>query len=473
MRWQRAAQTVIVLLVIGFVVVLVMTLRRERVAPAQDPPPKRLDPSNTLENPEGGSYRVTDPSGKGLWDLEFGANVGLPDGRTQLSRGVTVTINKGDRRFQVKADEAEITKTGDVPEHVLFKGNVRFTGGGGLAVTTPEATYTDADGMVTIPGALEFTKGRMRGSGVGATYDQNREVLWILDQAKIAVDPSPDGLGGLDGSATKIGLARADHYLVLEGAARIEREGRVTEANQITIRLSEDDERVQMLELRDQSRIAGGQGGPQAMSATDIDLTYADDGRTLQFARLVENAVVQLPGEGGAGRRIAGNAIDIALGPDGSSVTNLTANERVQVDLPADGQSPAKRIKAASLMAVGAPGAGLQTATFAGGGAYVETRAAGRARPGRRRSQSPGDLAEAADRDEARTRRARESRLPRQRDVPRRAGLQGRGGAGYLPRCGRSSRAHAGRRRTGPLGSRDRRPALGPGPDHRVRAVIP
>ncbi|MEX1127510.1 MAG: hypothetical protein WEB50_02970, partial [Vicinamibacterales bacterium] len=378
MRWQRAAQTVIVLLVIGFVVVLVMTLRRERVAPAQDPPPKRLDPSNTLENPEGGSYRVTDPSGKGLWDLEFGANVGLPDGRTQLSRGVTVTINKGDRRFQVKADEAEITKTGDVPEHVLFKGNVRFTGGGGLAVTTPEATYTDADGMVTIPGALEFTKGRMRGSGVGATYDQNREVLWILDQAKIAVDPSPDGLGGLDGSATKIGLARADHYLVLEGAARIEREGRVTEANQITIRLSEDDERVQMLELRDQSRIAGGQGGPQAMSATDIDLTYADDGRTLQFARLVENAVVQLPGEGGAGRRIAGNAIDIALGPDGSSVTNLTANERVQVDLPADGQSPAKRIKAASLMAVGAPGAGLQTATFAGGVEYVETRAAGR-----------------------------------------------------------------------------------------------
>jgi len=378
MRWQRAAQTVIALLVIGFVVVLVMTLRKERAAPAQEPPPKRLDPDNPIENPEGGRYQLTDASGKPIGELAFGSHIGLPDGRAQLSNHVRFSITRGDRRFVIEADEAVITRKEALPEHAVFKGNVRLTGSGGLELETSEATYTDADGMITIPGALAFTKGRMRGSGVGATYDQNREVLWILDQATIAVDPGPDGLGGLDGSAAKIGMARADHYLVLEGAARIEREGRVTEANQIAIRLSEDDERVQMLELRDQSRIAGGQSGPQAMSATDIDLTYAEDGRTLQFAKLVENAVVQLPGAGGAGRRVAGNAIDIALGPDGTSVTNLTAKERVQVDLPAEGQSPAKRIKAASLMALGAPGAGLQNATFAGGVEYVETRAAGR-----------------------------------------------------------------------------------------------
>ncbi len=32
---------------------------------------------------------------------------------------------------------------------------------------------------------MQFTKGRMTGSGLGATYDQNREVLWILAEAKI------------------------------------------------------------------------------------------------------------------------------------------------------------------------------------------------------------------------------------------------------------------------------------------------
>ena len=54
----------------------------------------------------------------------------------------------------------------------------------------------------------------MTGSGVGATYDQNREVLWILAKAKIDVAPDKDGQGGLEAvTATAIGLARAEHYI--------------------------------------------------------------------------------------------------------------------------------------------------------------------------------------------------------------------------------------------------------------------
>ena len=113
------------------------------------------------------------------------------------------------------------------------------------------------------------------------------------------------------------------------------------------------------------------------MSARDIDLTYAEDGRTLQRANLLENAVVQLPGEPkGAGRRIAGRTVMIDLAPDGATVTSLTANDNVQVDLPADGDLPAKRIHSASLVATGAPGAGLQNATFTGNVEYREIRAA-------------------------------------------------------------------------------------------------
>ena len=62
------------------------------------------------------------------------------------------------------------------------------------------------------------------------------------------------------------------------------------------------------MELRGNSRMTGkpGGSGPQDMRAKDIDLAYAEDGRTLQSARLVENAVVQLPGaKGTPGRRIA------------------------------------------------------------------------------------------------------------------------------------------------------------------------
>ena len=97
----------------------------------------------------------------------------------------------------------------------------------------------------------------------------------------------------------------------------------------------------------------------------------------LQTARLIENAAVQLQGEKGKpGRRVAAKAMDIAMAPDGATVTNLIANENVQVDLPADGDTPARRIKSTSLMATGAPGGGIQAATFLGSVDFRENRAA-------------------------------------------------------------------------------------------------
>lgn len=378
MRWQRAAQAVIAILVIGFIAVLVTTLRQERGTAPQDAPPSRIDPTSTLETQGGGSQRVTDPSGKERWAVRFETHVALPDGRSRLSGGVDVTINRGDGPLTIKADEVDVTqKEGTVePSQAVFRGNVRLTGGGGLTVTTEEATYTGADGMITIPGPVDFTKGRMRGSGVGATYDQERGVLWILDKAQVAVAAGPDGKGTMNASATKVGFARAEHYLVLDGSGRIDGEGRVIQADVITIRLTEDDARVRLLELREKSQITGGAGGPQAMSAHDIDLTYADDGRTLQFAKLAGDAVLQLPGEGRSpGKKITGDGIELTMGPDGTTVTGLTANGNVQVDLPAEGETPARRIRSATLTAAGPSGGGLQTATFNGGVEYRETRA--------------------------------------------------------------------------------------------------
>lgn len=378
MRWQRVAQAVIAVLVIGFIGVLVMTLRQERVKLPPAAPLPRLDPKSTAETRGGGTHRVTDPSGRERWRIDFGTHVALPDGRSKLTDGVVAVVNRDSGPLNVKADEAEVTqKEGSTePRQAVFKGNVRMTGGGGLDVTTAEATYSGTTDVVTIPGAVEFTKGRMKGSGIGATYDQAREVLWILSEAKINVTPDKSGAGALNAVATKAGLARGEHYIVLDGAARIEGEGRITEANVVTIRLTPDDERIQMLELRGNSRITGGSGGPQSMAARDIDLTYGADGRTLQFAKLIESAVLQLPANGGAGKRIAGDMIDLGMGPDGSTVTNLNANGRVQVDLPPEGGSPAKRIRSATLTSVGAPGNGLQNAQFGGGVEYRESRPA-------------------------------------------------------------------------------------------------
>ena len=381
MRWQRVAQAAIAIFVIGFTAFLAMTLRRQggsTVAPTQPP---RAAPDAPVENPDGGKQQVTDPSGKERWKAEFGRHVSLADGRQQLSGNVTATINRGDRQFIVRSREADITPAPDGVKDAVFRGNVRITGSGGLEVRGEEARYTQADGIMTMPGAVAFTKGRTTGSGTHATYDQQREVLWIRENARVDAPPAADGSGALHATAGAIGIARADHYIRLERNGRIEGDNRIAEADEITIRLTDDDERVRALELRGRSRIIGTSGPLKEMTARDIDMAYGADGRTLQQVRLVENAVAQLTGAGGgAGQRIAAATIDMGLGPDGTTLTNLSANDRVQLDLPPEATEPAKRIESQTLTATGAA-AGLQNATFGGGVVYRESRAARRNLP--------------------------------------------------------------------------------------------
>ena len=59
-----------------------------------------------------------------------------------------------------------------------------------------------------------------------------------------------------------------------------------------------------------------------------------------------------------------------------TTVTGLNAADAVQLDLPAEGDTPARRIRAATLSATGAEGAGLQNAVFTGNVDFHESRAA-------------------------------------------------------------------------------------------------
>lgn len=373
MRWQRVAQAAIAIFVVGFIAVLVMTLRRETATPeATAPPPQREDDTAQIEN-RGGCEQLRSAGGRIVFTVKCGKHFVYPDGRQRLVDSVEISLPRNDREFVVRADEADIVPKEDGLDTATFKGNVRLTSEGGLVVTGNQATYADASGVLTIPGPVQFAKGRMQGSGTNATYDRVREVLWIQEQARVTVAPDPK-TGGVatDASANSIGLARSEHYLRLAGNGHLASEGRTLQADDIVIRLTDDDQRVRSMELRGNSRITGGAGGPQTMSARDIDLTYADDGRTLQAARLLENAVVQL--DGASGKRVTGRTIDIGMGPNGTTVTRMQANERVQVDLPAEGQTPAKQIRSASLAADGPPEKGLQRATFTGQVEYSEVR---------------------------------------------------------------------------------------------------
>jgi lipopolysaccharide export system protein LptA len=382
MTWQKKARLGIAAFVVVFVVIVIAAGRQRKAPTIPEPAPKRVDPAAVVEGHGTGKieqYR----DGRVVYSLKFGSQLTYPDGRSKLTGGVSVDSDRNGRPFTITSREAEISMKGNDLQNAHFMEDVRLKSND-LEVAASDASYAESEGVVKIPGPVTFTRGRMKGSGVGATYDRNREVLWLLDKAHITVAADASGQGALEASSKSAGMARQENYIRLIESAHITADTRLIDANEITITLSpatpqDSDQHVRSLELRGNSRISGGGGAsaPQAMSANDIDMTYAPDGRTLQGAQLRENGVVQLPGDPkSAGRRVAGKTIVIAMGPDGSTVTSLTANDNVQVDLPAEGDLPAKRIRSASLVATGAPDQGLQNATFSGNVEYRETRPA-------------------------------------------------------------------------------------------------
>jgi lipopolysaccharide transport protein LptA len=378
MRWQRVAQIALAAVVVVFITAVAASLRKEKTTakPEQPPPPPPVR-GTELYNPDGATIERFDGDRKVL-EAVLGPHTKFPDGRLTVTGRVRVLTNRNGKDLLIVSKEADIKLKQQEPpgiETATFKRDVVLTTADGVEIRSAEASYTEADGMVRIPGAVEFKKDRTSGGGQGATYDRNRDVLWILDQARMAVGPDPQGQGAMDGSAATGGLARPEHYIKLSKDARINSGGRAMQADEITITLTMDNERIQMMQLRGNSRIAGGEGGPQSMIARDIDLTYAADGRTLQTAHLVERASVEMAGSAG-GKRIAAQTITIGMGPDGSTVTHLAGNQNVQVDIPAENNSPAKQIRSAALVASGAPNVGLKTATFSGKVEFRETQPA-------------------------------------------------------------------------------------------------
>ncbi len=378
MRWQKIARFAIAVFVVGFAIVVFLAMRHRPSAPGGANDVARVDPEASVESGAGEFKNFK--YGKLDFTVKYSKALTYKDGRSRLG-DVTMTLPDRDgRTFVVTADEGEFLAPPGKPADISggkLAGHVKATADNGLEVLSSEATYDGKEGVLTIPGPVTFTRGRMKGSGVGATYDRNRDVLWLLTQAHITVTPDASGGGAVEGTSSTAGLARADNYVKLVGTARLTADTRTAEADEITALLDEKGEKIQQLQLREHSRITGTGAGAQLMTARHIDMLYAADGRTLQSSKLMEGAVIELPGAGGApARRIAGTTIESIMSADGATVASLTAQEKVQVDLPAEGETPARRIHSATLRAGGAAGQGLQNFVFEGGVDFVETRPA-------------------------------------------------------------------------------------------------
>ncbi len=94
------------------------------------------------------------------------------------------------------------------------RGDVKLETSDGLTATGQQATYTESEKIVRVPGPVKFNRGRMSGSGVGFTYDEQRDTMWILDQAdvKFAADKTA-GADGLHRRRVRLRAPRSLHAL--------------------------------------------------------------------------------------------------------------------------------------------------------------------------------------------------------------------------------------------------------------------
>lgn len=364
--WQKRARAALALVAIGVAGAVGYTLRPRgaRIAP---PPVERLDPKATIETRGGDVIQLKGSRQDAR--IEFQSQVTYDTGETKLV-GVKVTVdNRAGRNYTITGREARVGK--DQTSYDL-KGDVKLETSDGLTAFAETATYTDTEKIVKAPGPVRFTRGRMSGTGIGFTFDEQRNTLWLLDQAVIHVAPNGDS-GPMDVTAGAFGFARTDRYMRFERTMHMDRGGQVIDANEAVVHLFADRDEPDLIELRGDSRVSGGagMGALQSMSSRDMNLDYGDDGRTLQQATLAGQSQIQLAGKGGAsGQRLSGEFLDLALAPDGS-VQTLSSRQNVTVTLPATRETAARTIRSNVLTATGSA-QGLSLMKFQEGVNYSE-----------------------------------------------------------------------------------------------------
>jgi lipopolysaccharide export system protein LptA len=366
MNWQR--RTRIGLAIFGAAVATVVYFSiGERRAPAPPAPVPREDPNSQVEVRQGEAQRLRATVRD--FSIKFARSLAYGDGSQKMFE-VQITVNKSDgRTYVVTADEAIAGK--DQRERQLT-GHVVLKVSDGFELTTDRATHNQDDSIVRAPGAVAFSKGHMTGSGGDATYDQTRDILTIAEQAKINMSDEK-GQPTTDFNAGTAVLDRQQNTLTLDGQAHVLRNQQVIDADHVLTRLSDDEQIVQYIELRNNARVTGGTS-IDSMSARDIDMDYSDDGRALERVTLNGGAGVAMKGSSGAGRQIVGEALDVRLSPDGAIIA-LIGRDKVRLDLPASGDTPAGSISADTLEGTGEAGRGLTTTEFRG---KVEYREAGK-----------------------------------------------------------------------------------------------
>ena len=228
--WRRRLRFVIAIFGLCLAAFVVYAMRpRELRAPIERV--ERLDPASTVETR--GCDVVQLKGSKQDLRVECDSQVSYADGQTTLL-GVKLSVdNRAGRNFVVTSKEA---KVGSSQSTFDMNGDVKLQASDGLIATAGSASYVNTEGIIRAPGPVQFTRGRMAGAGIGFSFDEQRNTVWLLDQAVVRF--APDGAAGpMDVASGSAGFARGERYMRFERGVRMTRNGQIIEADDATVYL--------------------------------------------------------------------------------------------------------------------------------------------------------------------------------------------------------------------------------------------
>ena len=373
--WRHPLRLGLALVVVGVSAAVLLNLR-ERAEPIQAVVVQRTDPDAIIQT-RGSEVVQADAFGDNV-RVVAGQQLTYPGGGLRMTDGVEVTIAARQDRdgFVLRSQTATV----DADETELsLSGTVRLVAGDDLEARTESAQYADAAGVVRMPGAATFVRGDMEASAASSVYDRAADRLQLLSGAAVT-------LAGAGETPTTIGsdsatVAQADGYMAFDGGVSIEAGGLRMEAARAHADLVPDTSQIEALALVDGARIAGsepGAGQLRTMAATDIELTYGDDGAAVERGALSGGARLALMGSTpDRGSEIRAASMEIGFAADGSGIRGLVARDDVALDLPAAESGAGQRIEADALDVDGLSGEGPEQARFTGGVEYREHSAVG------------------------------------------------------------------------------------------------
>ena len=380
--WTHPLRLGLALIVVGVSAAVVLNMR-ERAEPVQAVVVQRTDPDAIIET-RGSEIVQADGFGDNI-RVVAAHQMTYAGGGLRMTDGVEVTIAAREDRDGFVLRSTTATVDADKTE-LSLGGSVRLTAGGDLEATTESAQYTDAEGVVRMPGPAAFVRGEMEASAASSVYDRAADLLQLSSRAAVALAAAGETPTTIIADSATV--AQADGYMAFEGGVSIEAGGLRMEAARAHADLIPDTSQIEALVLGDGAQITGSESGAgqlRTMSATDIELAYSEDGEGVERAALTGGARMALMGStSDRGAEIAAASMEIAFDAEGSGIRSLLASDDVALELPAADSAAGQRIVADTLDVDGLSGGGSERARFTGGVEYREQTAADRgARVGR------------------------------------------------------------------------------------------